>query len=154
MKTLHKGARKRIQTAARAAKKLEAPALCGDCGAVYRAGRWRWQPAPALARAARCPACKRIRERAPGATVTLGGEFLAAHRDEILGRVRNCEQAERATHPMQRIMAIKAHGGGMRITTTDAHLARRIGDALRRSFKGELSYRYDGDEDLRVTWRR
>ena len=135
--------------------KLAGPACCPDCGAIFRRGRWRWEAVPAAAKAALCPACRRTRERTPGATVVLSGEFLAAHRAEILGRVRNCEQAENRTHPLQRIMAIAAAGKGVRITTTDAHLARRIGDALRRAYKGELAYRYSKDDNrLRVTWCR
>jgi hypothetical protein len=56
---------------------------------------------------------------------------------------------------MQRIMAIAASGAGTRITTTDAHLARRIGDALYHAYKGELEYRYNKEDNLlRVIWRR
>ena len=44
---------------------------------------------------------------------------------------------------------------GMRVTTTDAHLARRIGDALRHAYKGALEYRYNRDANLlRVRWSR
>jgi hypothetical protein len=110
---------------------------------------------PAAAKAARCPACRRTRERLPGASVLLSGDFLAAHRDEILGRVRNCERAENRTRPLQRIMAIAPAGKGLRITTTDAHLARRIGEALYHAYKGELDYRYNkADSLLRVLWSR
>ena len=88
-------------------------------------------------------------------SVSLSGRFFASHRDEIVGRVRRCEQAEKQDHPMQRIMAIAANGAGMRIMTTDAHLARRIGDALYQAFKGELEYRYNKQDNLlRVAWRR
>jgi hypothetical protein len=136
-------------------RKIPSPARCPGCGAVYRRGRWRWEAAPRAAAAARCPACLRIRDRLPAASVSLTGRFFASHRDEILGRVRSCEQAERQNHPMQRIMAIAASGAGMRITTTDAHLARRIGDALYHAYKGELDYRYNKEDNLlRVTWRR
>jgi hypothetical protein len=69
--------------------------------------------------------------------------------------VRRCEQAEKQNHPLQRVMAIRDSGAGVRITTTDAHLARRIGDALYQAYKGELEYRYNkGDNLLRVAWRR
>jgi len=135
-------------------RKLAGPACCPDCGAIFRRGRWRWEAVPAAAKAALCPACLRTRERLPGASLTLSGDFLAAHRAEILGRVRNCEQAENRTRPLQRIMAIAAAGKGVRITTTDAHLARRIGDALQRAYKGELEYRYNKDDKLRVSWCR
>jgi hypothetical protein len=136
-------------------RKLRGPAACPGCGAVYRRGRWRWEPAPDGARRARCPACLRARDRLPAASVSLSGRFFAQHRDEILARVRNCEQAEKRTHPLQRIMAIAANGSGTRISTTDAHLARRIGDALCHAFKGELEYHYNrGDNLLRVRWSR
>lgn len=155
MRTLNKLIQERIHDSYKLRRKPAGPALCRDCGAVYRAGRWRWEAAPAGAAQARCPACQRVRDRLPGATVTLGGDFLAAHRDEILGTIRNCEQAEKAARPMQRIMSMTTRNGQLHIATTDARLARRIGDALHRSFKGELDYRYHkGESQLRVTWRR
>jgi hypothetical protein len=56
---------------------------------------------------------------------------------------------------MQRIMAIAAEGRGVRVSTTDTHLARRIGDALRDAYKGELEYRYNKEDNLlRVLWSR
>ena len=42
--------------------------------------------------------------------IALEGPFLASHRREILARVRVCETAEKAQHPMQRIMAIAGRG--------------------------------------------
>jgi hypothetical protein len=136
-------------------RKLRGPACCPDCGAIYRRGRWRWEEVPAAPSAQQCPACRRIRERAPAATITLSGEFVAAHRDEILARVRACERAENRDHPLQRIIALGAGGAGVRITTTDGHLARRIGDALYSAYKGDLEYRYSEKDDLlRVSWCR
>ena len=89
------------------------------------------------------------------ASITLSGAFLAAHRDEVLARVRACERAENRTHPLKRIMAVSPAGKILRITTTDAHLARRIGDALQRAYKGELDYRYPkGEPLLQVRWCR
>ena len=145
----------RVHDTYKSARKLAAPAACPDCGAVYRRGRWRWEPVPRGAAPARCPACLRVRDRLPAATVTLGGRFFAQHRDEILARARNCEAAEKGTHALQRIVRIAPYGEGVRITTSDAHLARRIGDALHDAYKGELRYRYNnGDGLLRVSWAR
>jgi NMD protein affecting ribosome stability and mRNA decay len=145
----------RIHDSYKPARKLAGPVACPDCGAVYRRGRWRWEPAPRGAVPARCPACLRVRDRLPAATVTLRGRFFAEHRDEILARARNCEAAEKGTHPMQRIVRIWPYGDGVRITTSDAHLARRIGDALQDAYKGELQYRYNkGAGLLRVSWAR
>lgn len=139
----------------KASRKLPEPTRCPDCGAVWHRGRWTWEAAPAGAHAARCPACHRIHDRFPAGYVTLKGEFFAAHRDEILARARHCEQAEKVDHPLQRIMAIEAEGAGVLVTTTDPHLARGIGEALYKAYKGELEFHYNKEENLlRVSWTR
>jgi hypothetical protein len=136
-------------------RKLPEPALCPDCGAVYRRGRWSWGRAPAGAREARCPACRRVRDRFPAGYVSLAGKFFDRHRDEILHRVRRCEGIERADHPLERIMGVERERGRTVVTTTDAHLARRIGVALHKTYKGELEIRYNTEDNLlRVSWSR
>jgi hypothetical protein len=136
-------------------RKLPEPTRCKDCGALWRRGRWSWAAAPAGAHAGRCPACKRIRDRFPAGYVSVQGTFFDAHRAEVLGRVRRCEAAEKRGHPLERVMAIEADGAGVVVTTTGAHLARRIGDALQHAYKGELDYRYGkADKLLRVSWSR
>ena len=136
-------------------RKLPEPTRCKDCGALWRRGRWSWGAAPAGAHEGRCPACKRIRDRFPAGYVSVQGGFFDQHREEVLGRVRRCEAAEKRGHPLERIMAIEADGRGVVVTTTGAHLARRIGDALQHAYKGELDYRYNkADKLLRVNWSR
>ena len=153
-------ARRQLRTPQRAprtrqAAKLSGPACCPDCGAIYRRGRWRWEEVPAAAKGQRCPACQRIRDRDPAASVTLSGDFVAAHRDEIVARLRACERAENSTRPLQRIIAIAPAGSGLRVTTTDTHLARRIGAALSGAYKGDIEQRYHPrDPRLRVSWWR
>jgi NMD protein affecting ribosome stability and mRNA decay len=135
--------------------KLPEPSRCGDCGAVWHRGRWTWAAPPANAQVARCPACKRIRDRFPAGFVTLKGAFLQAHRDEIVARVRNCEARARPNHPLQRIMNIEPASGGLLVTTTDAHLARGIGEALRKAYRGRMEFHYNkADNLLRVSWTR
>lgn len=136
-------------------RKLAEPTRCPDCGAVYRDGRWRWETAPAGTHEARCPACHRVHDRFPAGYVTLKGEFLGTHRDEILHLVRHREATEKAEHPLERIMAIEDSAGGVQVTTTGTHLAQRIGHALRSAYRGAVSMRYGGGETLlRVSWRR
>lgn len=136
-------------------RKLPEPARCPTCGAVYHAGRWSWGTAPADANEATCPACHRIRDRFPAGYVTLKGEFLAPHREEILHLVRNREAREKAEHPLERIMAIEDTGEGVLVTTTGTHVARDIGEALHSAYKGDLEYHYNSEENLlRVSWRR
>lgn len=160
MKTKHGGWRQEyrqddVHDSYKPQKKLPEPTRCPDCGAVFRGGRWHWEAAPAQANEALCPACRRIRDRYPAGYVTLKGDFFAAHRDEILAIARNRESREKAEHPLQRIMAVEDIEGGVQITTTDAHLARAIGDAVHDAYKGELEVEYGEQDNLvRVYWTR
>jgi hypothetical protein len=136
-------------------KQLHDPTVCPDCAAVFREGRWRWAEGPADAPRSTCPACQRVRDRHPGGIVTLGGDFLAGHRDEVLGLARNVESREKADHPLQRIMDVEEGEGRIVVTTTDMHLARSIGDALHHAYQGELDYHYVEEQaHLRVSWSR
>jgi len=132
------------------------PTRCPECGAVFRKGRWTWNGVPGgTVHEQLCPACQRIRDGFPAGYVTLGGEYLAAHRDEILNIVQNCEAKEKADHPLQRIIAIKDVEGGVLVTTTDAHLARRIAEGIHDACKGSLALHYSKEENLlRATWTR
>ncbi len=144
-----------VHDAYKSKKKLPEPTRCPDCGAIYEDGRWTWGLAPADANEELCPACHRIRDHYPAGYVTLEGEFLKAHRDEVLQLARNREEKEKAEHPLERIMAIEDIDGGVQITTTDTHLARDIGEAVHSAYKGELEYHYNKEENLlRVHWAR
>jgi hypothetical protein len=135
--------------------KLTEPTVCPECGAVFHKGRWTWAARPADAREHRCPACSRIRDKYPAGSITISGPFAASHRAELLGQARNEETAERADHPLARIMAVEEHPDRVTITTTDLHLPRRIGEALRRAYDGELSIDHEKQSYLvRVTWSR
>jgi NMD protein affecting ribosome stability and mRNA decay len=145
----------RAPDAYRGGAKLAGPARCRDCGAVYRRGRWTWKAAAEAPRPVRCPACQRIKEGMPAGYVRMAGGYAGAHREEIVRRLRRCEAAESKAHPLQRIIAVTREGVDLVVTTTDSHLARRLGEALEKSFKGEAAYHYGKDDNLlRVDWRR
>lgn len=135
--------------------KLTEPTVCGDCGAVYHKGRWQWAEAPAGAHQTRCPACTRIHDDYPAGFVNLKGEFVAEHRDDILGIVRNIERREQAEHPIERVMSIEDEDGGLLVTTTEVHLAQAIGEAVHHAYHGKLECRHaDSDNTLHVAWER
>lgn len=139
----------------RAGRKPRGVTRCGECAAVFYRGRWSWRPTPAQGATTRCPACRRMQEGQPAGIVRVSGAWASEHRDELVNRVRACEESERREHPLQRIMALEPGEGGFTVTTTDPHLARRIGDALRAAYKGELQCRYSRGEPLvRVSWSR
>jgi hypothetical protein len=150
----------RIHDAYRSHRKPRAPTVCPECGLAFADGRWqqpRW-PMPAAAQGAHeqlCPACRRAREHLPAGYLHLGGDFLAAHRDEVINAVRRCEARARAERPLQRIVAIAAVPESLLVTTTDQHLARRIGQSLQRAWRGRLAFHYEaGQPMLRVHWER
>ena len=135
--------------------KLPEPPTCPDCGAVYRKGRWCWEEAPPDADAVRCQACHRIHDRYPAGEVTLGGAFLAGHATEIMAIIRKQDALEKAEHPLHRVMDIEEADGAIRVTTTDIHTPRRIGEAVAGAFDGNLEFHYDEESYfIRVRWTR
>lgn len=136
-------------------RKIAEPTACPDCGAVYTKGRWTWGDAPAGAHEHLCPACQRIHDRVPAAFLTLRGDFLTEHRDEIMNLIHNYEQHEKTEHPLKRIMSSEEQAEGTVISFTDAHLARGIGEAIHHAYEGDIDYQYTKEDImLRVTWAR
>jgi len=137
--------------------KPKEPSVCRECKAAYHKGRWAWTPVPPKSHEILCPACARIRDGAPSGVLLLTGEFVAAHRQEILGLARNEEARVKAEHPLARIIKIEDQTEspqGVVVTTTDPHLARRIGEALHHAHNGTFTCRYEEDEDLlRANWQ-
>lgn len=135
--------------------KLPEPTVCPQCGLVFHDGRWRQSARPSQAHETVCPACHRINDRFPAGYVTLESDFVEQHRDELLKLARTTEEREKGQHPLQRIMEIEEQGNKITITTTDIHVARRIGEAIHSAYEGNLDVAY-GPEDyvVRVTWSR
>ena len=133
--------------------KLKEPTVCSACGALYHKGRWTWGGKPAEAYEIVCPACLRIRDKYPKGLVTLRGSFVDEHRAQVMGVIHNAEAREKPDHPLARIMTIENRPEGLVVTTTDTHLPRRIGEALKHAHHGALAVHYDKDEEfVRVMW--
>lgn len=136
-------------------KKLQEPTVCPQCGAVYQAGRWCWEPRPREAHEVLCQACHRINDRYPAGVVTLSGAVVAQKKAELIRLARHQEQAEKSEHPFNRIIDIEEGPDRIVINTTDIHLPRRIGEAIERAFHGALDMHFDqGGYFVRVDWRR
>ncbi|MCG4455910.1 ATPase [Pseudomonas sp. MMS21-TM103] len=134
-------------------------ALCPRCDALYQAGSWAWQTAQThlsgdVAEVI-CPACRRIEDKVPAGTLTLSGEFLKAHHDEILNLIHNTETLEKAEHAMERLLEVTTQDDVVQVTTTGIHLANRIGHALDSAYKGQTQYHYDDDQThVSIHWQR
>jgi NMD protein affecting ribosome stability and mRNA decay len=134
---------------------LPEPTACRECGAVFHKGRWQWVKKPKCAHETLCPACHRIHDHYPGGYLTLRGPFQQEHRDEIVHLIENVEAREKAGHPLRRIILVNQQDDNVLITTTAMELARSIGDAVHRAYKGELCYQYTDEANiLRVVWER
>jgi NMD protein affecting ribosome stability and mRNA decay len=137
-------------------QKLHEPTRCPQCGAVFQNGRWVWSKAPVQdAEEALCQACQRINDGYPAGEVHVSGAFVPAHKSEIVGLMRNIEQAENADHALNRIMGIDENDEGLVVRTTDIHLPHAIGHALKDAWEGDLNVHYDEEGYFaRVEWRR
>ncbi len=137
-------------------RKPPEPSWCPTCGAVYEEGRWQWKErlsstAPQVV----CPACQRRRTGDAAGVLRVHGPFFAERRDELLQRLRHFAEHESGEHPLQRILAIEDEADGVLVTTTSVRLARGLGQALRRAYRGTLQMQSSPGQDLvRLDWSR
>jgi NMD protein affecting ribosome stability and mRNA decay len=138
-----------------AREKWPEPTVCTVCGSRFVGGRWTWEAGPDAVHETVCPACRRIRDDFPAGYVQIRGLFLTGHQEEIHNLIRNIEAAEKEDHPLERLIAVKNEDGGLLVTTTGIHVARRIGEALERAYQGELTIQYaEGTKRIRIDWER
>ncbi len=140
-----------------ASRKLSDPTVCPDCGVVYHNGRWSWQGQATSAEKHRCPACSRIHDHVPAGVLSLGGEYYAAHQEEILQLIRNLEAREKAHHPLERIMSVEvdAAAGRTLVNFTGIHLTHGAAQAVHAAHAGTMSSHYtDRDALLHASWER
>lgn len=131
------------------------PTLCTECAALFVNGRWTWEKPTEKANETICPACRRCADNYPAGYIEIKGDFLKKHGDEILSLIRNIEKQEKGEHPLERIISITDEREHTLVTTTGIHIARRIGEALSRSYKGDFSFQYgEGEKSIRVYWQR
>ncbi len=138
------------------------PAKCSVCEAVYRHKRWYSKGDPAVIELQNgslaltvCPACRKTQEHFPGGIVTLRGEFLESHKDQILHQIRNEEARAKGNNPQEGIISIKETERRIEIHTTSEKFAQRIGKEIHRAYKGEVNYNWTPDDKfVRVEWFR
>jgi NMD protein affecting ribosome stability and mRNA decay len=134
---------------------LPEPTLCTGCGSLFLNGRWSWKKTTGKANKAVCPACRRSADNYPAGRIEIKGEFFNEHREEILNLISNIEKREKEKHPLERIISVRDEKDYTLVTTTGIHIARRIGDALSRAYKGDYTFQYaEGDKSIRVYWHR
>lgn len=136
-------------------EKLSEPSHCSDCGAVYDKGHWIWGKPTIDSTPHRCPACSRIKDKVPAGFLTLKGPFLTDHKQEILHLVKNLEEREKLSHPLERIMTIEDAHPELIICFTGMHLAKATGDAIHHAYQGSLDIQFvERDSQIRIEWER
>ncbi|MGQ3685969.1 MAG: BCAM0308 family protein [Candidatus Loosdrechtia sp.] len=136
--------------------------ICQDCTAVYHKKKWfldskLYKEKKKLKDVhwITCPACKRIKERVPGGVITLKGDFLKQHKQEIMNLIHNEDEHSKKYNPLKRIMKIDDRGNEVEIQTTTGRLALRLGTILFRAYDGEVEYKkHENWKSMRVEWRR
>jgi NMD protein affecting ribosome stability and mRNA decay len=137
-------------------KKYSDPSVCERCGLVFNNGIFEWlDRLPKKAEKIICPACRKIADKYEGGVVNLEGKFLAQHRDEIVNIIKNTESVEMKQRPLERIIEVITEVDRIEIKTTYEHLARRIGEAIHKAYKGYLTLQYpESEKYVRVRWSR
>ncbi len=141
---------------------LPEPAVCTVCHAIYRNKRWYLKEKDyvevrenEVANEVVCPACQKISDLYPEGVVTLKGDYLWQHEEEIRNILRNTENVAMAKNPLGRIMSIKQDGDALVVETTEEKLAEHIGRALHKAHHGDLNIDWSDNHSLcRVTWER
>jgi hypothetical protein len=137
-------------------EKYPDPSVCVSCGLLFRDGIFEWSD-KRVENAAKmtCPACRRTHDNYEGGRVYLEGEFISKRKDEILNIIKNTEKLEKKYRPLERIISLVEESGRLTVATTYEHIARRIGEAVHRAYKGELKIQYpEMEKYIRVYWKR
>ncbi len=140
----------------RQARSLHDPSICPNCQAVRHKGVWTLDPAIRRqldrgqeATLLLCPACRLVREDAPCGILRLTGSYLSANSAEIFKLIRNGERAAMHKNPLERIIRIRTDSPHeIVIETTSDKLARRLGRAVVRAFRGTLRIRFSHQDKL------
>ena len=143
-------------------KGLVGVAICKDCTAVYHNKKWFLDPKLYEQKKklkdinwVTCPACKKTKENVPGGVLTLKGDFLQQHKQEIMNLIHNEDERSKKYNPLKRVMKINEKGNEVEILTTEGRLAQRMGSILFKAYSGEVEYKkHENAKFLRVEWRR
>lgn len=126
---------------------------CPQCGLPYEGGRFGWGGGTPGGHAERCPACGQVHDEFPGGALVLSGAGFAERRKKVLDWMAAMVKTLDKDHPGKLVESIEPRGGEVVIRTSEALVARRLGDALCKAFGGSLEYRYlDPATVLNVEW--
>jgi NMD protein affecting ribosome stability and mRNA decay len=137
--------------------------LCTTCRAIYQNKRWFFDEklAGKLAGANKvkevtCPTCRKIKDHYPEGILTLSGEFMKDHKDEITTLLnKEAERVGKRSVADRIISMTEETKDQLVVETTTEKLAQHLGRAVYKAYKGDLNFKWgEMDKLVRVYWTR
>ncbi|MCX5891293.1 MAG: BCAM0308 family protein [Deltaproteobacteria bacterium] len=137
-------------------------AVCQECHAIYQEKRWFFDAKlfDKLAGAGKvrqvvCPTCRKIKDHYVEGYLTLSGEFLVEHKNELVILLENEAAKVGKRNVGDRIIQMAPEGEKLVVETTTDKLAQHLGRAIYKAYKGELTFNWgERDKLVRVYWSR
>lgn len=137
-------------------------AACTQCHALYQGKRWFFDEklykqlsGSNRVREVMCPTCRKIKDHYPEGILTLSGDFLAQHQDEIAGLLQKEAGRVSKRNVQDRIIQMGPDGDNLVVETTTEKLAQHLGRTVYKAYKGDLHFRWsEMDRFVRVYWNR
>jgi NMD protein affecting ribosome stability and mRNA decay len=138
-------------------------AACTQCQALYQGKRWFFDAklyerlaGTGKVREVVCPACRKIKDHYVEGYLTLSGEFLVEHQNELVTLVKNEAAKLGKRSVMDRIIQLVPEGDNkLVVETTTEKLAQHLGRAVYKAYKGDLSFQWsEPNRFVRVYWSR
>ena len=138
-------------------------AVCQECHALYQEKRWFFDEKlyDKLAGAGKvrqvvCPTCRKIKDHYVEGYLTLSGEFLVQHKDEIITLLeKEAAKVGNRSFDDRIIQMVQEGDNKLVVETTTEKLAQHLGRAVYKAYKGELTFNWgEMDKFVRVYWSR
>ncbi len=137
-------------------------AACTECHALYQGKKWAFDEpqydklvGAGKVRPVLCPACKKIKDHYVEGYLTLSGEFLVGHKEEIVQLIEK-EAAKVGNRSFDdRIVLIAPEKDKVMVETTTEKLAQHLGRTIYKAYKGDLKFQWsEPNRFVRVYWNR
>lgn len=137
-------------------------ATCEECHALYQSKRWFFDEklydklvGAGKVRQVLCPGCRKVKDHYVEGYLTLSGDFLVEHKNEIVILLEK-EAARVGKRSFDdRIIQITPEGDKLVVETTTEKLAQHLGRTIYKAYKGDLNFQWsEPNRFVRVYWHR
>lgn len=134
------------------------PARCPVCGNIYTNKQWYRSDQIDVdedqqIHSYTCPGCSKVQDGYYYGELTVTGQFIAKHHEEISHLIQNEVHRAQEKNPLSKLVQVEVEGDKLNLRTTNSKLAERIGRKLNQAYKGDLEI--DKSEYItRVYWSR